>query len=99
VTVTIAASQHHVRVAAAAASPELANALHRGADELRDALGKHGLTLSELSANTQQQEAPARERPDAERGTRNQPGRAPAPAATSEPETPRPARPGVRVLA
>ena len=99
VTVTIAATQHHVRVAAAAATPEMANALQRGAGELREQLRQHGLNLSELSAGTQG-DSSSQPRPEQERQAPESRPSTPAAKAASEPETTtRAPRAGVRVVA
>src|SRR5262249_34293597 len=49
----ITATQNQIRVQAVAATAEMANAMHRGGDELREALARHGLELSDWNAQEQ----------------------------------------------
>ncbi|HWE31229.1 MAG TPA: hypothetical protein VHB97_24650 [Polyangia bacterium] len=60
IALTIAASAHHVRVQAAAASDAMASQLSNNAGSLRDALAGHGLTLAELNTGSAG-DSPARE--------------------------------------
>jgi hypothetical protein len=52
ISLRITAEKHVVRVHATSADAALADALRASADELRQALGAHGLELAELSAST-----------------------------------------------
>ncbi|MSP16556.1 MAG: hypothetical protein EXR73_08100 [Myxococcales bacterium] len=63
VSLVVRASGETVQVRAAVATPAAAEALRGGASELRDALARHGLQLSQFSAGAGgRQGAPARER-------------------------------------